>query len=99
MILVRDVFQLKFGKAREALTVWKEGFAITKKLGLGGMNRLLTDLVGKYYTVVLESTYDSLSDYEKAGKAVTANEEWRAWYQKIVALTEAGHREIFNIVE
>lgn len=98
MILVRDVFQLKFGKAREALTVWKEGFAISKKLGFGG-NRLLTDLVGKYYTVVLESTYDSLADYEKAGKAVTANEEWRAWYQKLVALTETGHREIFNIVE
>jgi hypothetical protein len=99
MILVRDVFQLKFGKAREALAAWKEGFAINKKLGTGGMNRLLTDLVGKYYTIVLESTYDSLADFEKAGKAVSASEEWRAWYQKIVAVTESGHREIFNIVE
>jgi hypothetical protein len=25
MILVRDVFQLKFGKAREAKELWKEG--------------------------------------------------------------------------
>lgn len=99
MILVRDVFQLKFGKAKDAVALWKEGLALTRRLGIGATNRILTDLVGKYYTVVLESTYDSLSDYEKAGKSVMANEEWRAWYQKIVALTEAGHREIFNIVE
>lgn len=33
MILVRDVFRLKFGKARDALAVWKEMAAQAKKAG------------------------------------------------------------------
>jgi len=36
MIVVRNVFQLKFGKAREALAVMKEGVAIQKRLSAAG---------------------------------------------------------------
>ncbi len=32
MIVVRNVFQLKFGKAREALANMKEGLAIQKRI-------------------------------------------------------------------
>ena len=35
MIVIRNVFQLKFGKAREALAVMKEGIAIQKRLVAG----------------------------------------------------------------
>jgi len=34
MIVVRNVFQLKFGKAREALALWKEGRALFQRLGM-----------------------------------------------------------------
>jgi hypothetical protein len=33
MILVRDVFRLKFGKAKEARALLKEGMRISKKAG------------------------------------------------------------------
>ena len=36
MIVVRNVFQLKFGKAREAVAVMKEGVAIHKRLATEG---------------------------------------------------------------
>jgi hypothetical protein len=32
MIVIRNVFQLKYGKAREALAVMKDGIAIQKRL-------------------------------------------------------------------
>ena len=35
MILVRDVLQLKFGKAKDAKALAKEGTAIEAKLGMG----------------------------------------------------------------
>jgi len=99
MILVRDIFQLKFGKAKEALVLWKDGTAIIKKLGYGP-ERLLTDLVGpSYYTFVMESTFESLSDLEKELSKVFGNAEWSQWYQKFLPLVESGRREIFNIVE
>ena len=36
MIVVRNMFQLKFGKAREAVAVMKEGVAIHKRLEAEG---------------------------------------------------------------
>lgn len=35
MIVVRNVFKLKFGKTREALAVFREGQAFAKKPGAG----------------------------------------------------------------
>jgi hypothetical protein len=98
MILVRDVFRLQFGRAREAIAVWQEGRGLAQKAGFKSA-RLLTDLVGPYYTLVLETTFDSLADYERAGQALRDDEKWRAWYAKVPPLSRDGYREIFTIVE
>lgn len=101
MILVRNVFRLKFGQAREAVATWKEGMAIAERAGVGrGRQRLLTDLAGpEFYTLVLEGTYDSLADFEQSAKKLMAAPEWQAWYPRVTALSLGGHREILNIVE
>ena len=98
MILVGDIFHLKFGKAKDAKALWKEGAAINKKTG-HGPSRLLTDLTGPYYTFIMESTYESLTDYEKELKATLGNKDWQQWYQKFVPLVKSGEREIFTVVE
>ena len=100
MILVRNIFRLKFGKAREAVAVWKEGLAIAKKAGFGSAPvRLLTDLTGPAYTLVMEITHEDLNDFERTSKKVMSAPEWKSWYQKFVPLVESGDREIFSIVE
>jgi len=98
MIVVRNVFRLKFGRAKEAVELWKEGMALAKRVGFTGKSRVLTDVVGQFYTVVFEHSFESLSDFETTGKKVMSNPEWQAWYQKISAITESGYREIFNVV-
>lgn len=98
MILVRDVFQLKFGKAREATALWKEGAAIAEKTGYGP-TRALTDLTGPFYTFVLESTFENLAHYDERRKATLGSEEWSQWYQKFAPLLESGAREVYTIVE
>jgi hypothetical protein len=101
MILVRNLFRLKFGQAREAIAAWKEGLAIAERAGVGrGRYRLLTDLVGpEFYTLVFESTYASLADFEQSAQALMAVPEWRTWYPRVTALSEGGHREILTIVD
>jgi hypothetical protein len=47
----------------------------------------------------MEISFDSLADFERAGKEVMNKEEWRAWYARFVPLCESGHREIFSVVE
>lgn len=99
MIVVRDIFQLKFGKAKEAVQLWKEGLEAIKKSGINP-DRILVDLVGPSYTLVLESSYPSLTDYEQAhAKATGHYDEWRRWYDKFVPFAESGRREIFTVVE
>ena len=98
MLIVRNVFQLKFGKAKDAVELWKEGISLNKRIGVKAKStRVLTDLVGPFYTLVFEITFESLADFEESGKTLMSNAEWKAWYGKLVPLIESGHREIFNI--
>ena len=99
MILVRNVFRLKFGKAREALQIMKEGIAIQKRVAAEGSARLLTDLTGRHYTLVLEMTLPNLAALEAMAPRIFGDQEFQANYQKMVPLVESGHREIFTIVE
>ncbi len=100
MIVVRNVFQLKFGKARDALAVWKEGRSLFQRLGMPADNsRLLTDVTGPFYTLVHELTFDSLTDFEREARKFLGNEEWHAWYARLTPLCEGGHREVFSVVE
>ena len=99
MILVRNVFRLKFGKAREAVAIMKEGLAIQKKLGSDVSTRLLTDVTGEFYTLVLELTVPTLAALETTQPRIMGDKDWQANYQKFAPLVESGHREIFTIVE
>ena len=101
MIVIRNVFRLKFGKAREAVALFKEGIAIQKRVGAGAnfSNRLLTDLTGPFYTVVLEITAPSLGAFEAEAPRLMGDKDWQANYQKLAALVESGAREVFSLVE
>ena len=96
MILVRNIFQVKFGKMKEAKEVWKE---MLKLFPGQARPRLLTDLTGQYYTLVLESTYKDLSEYDATSQREMAGPGMGALYQKFVPLVDSGRREIFTIVE
>jgi hypothetical protein len=100
MIVVRDIFRLKFGQAKAATALWKQAAAVIPNSGYGQRGiRLLTDLVGPdYYTIVLESTFDSMGDMEKAHLAARDNAEWRRLYDQIIPLTEQGRREILTVI-
>jgi hypothetical protein len=99
MIVIRNVFQLKFGKAREALAVMKEGVAIQKRLVADASARLLTDVTGPHYTLVLELTVPNLATFEAEVPRIFGDKDFQANYQKMVPLVESGHREIFTIVD
>ena len=101
MIIVRNVFQLKFGKAKEAVALMKEGLAIQKR-ALAGVDfsaRVLTDVTGPFYTLVLELTAPNLAAFESYTPRLFGDKDWQANYQKMAPLVESGYREVFTIVE
>ena len=101
MVVIRNVFRLKFGKAREAVPLFKESVAIQERVGagLGFSSRLLTDVTGPFYTVVLEITVPNLAAFEAAAPQLMGDKDWQANYQKIGSLVESGYREVFTLAE
>ena len=99
MIVVRNIFRIKFGQSKPAVAAFKQGQALIKKLGIAAESTLLTDLVGVSYTIVHELRFAGLGAFEQEMKKVTAAPEWRTWYETFIPYAESGSREIFNVVE
>jgi hypothetical protein len=101
MVVIRNVFHLKFGKTREAVALMKQGVAIQKKVlaGVEFSNRILTDVTGPFYTLVLELTVPNLATFESYAPKLFGDSEWQANYQKTSELVDSGYREVFTIVE
>ena len=98
MILVRDVFQLKYGKARDVKALWEEARASLVSDDMPPV-RLLTDLTGPAYTFVYEAQFENLAHYESTMATMFSNEDWQKWYQKFVPLVESSCREIYTIID
>lgn len=99
MIVIRNVFRLQFGKAREAVPLVKELVAIQKKAGSTFPTRILTDLTGPFYTINLELTAPSLGEFERDAPRIMGDKEFQNTYQKLTPLVKSGYREIFTVVD
>lgn len=95
MMIVRDVFQAKYGKGSELVALfkeaqerWPEGYYAS---------RILTDASGQFFTVVTETEVPSLGEWEKRIKEVFSLPEFSRWFERMAPLVEAGRREFYNI--
>ena len=95
MIVVRDVFQARYGKGDELVALLKEA----NKMWSGGRNaRLLTDLSGPFFTVVNEAEYDNFSMWEAALQKEFADHRFAEWFERMMSLVESGRREFYHRV-
>ena len=97
MIVVRDIFQLHFGKAREAKELLTRGRSALEGAGYR-VDRLLVDVTGEYYTLVMESRFEDLAAFERTLARTTSLDDWRSAYAELVPLVRRGRREILREV-
>ena len=95
MILVRDVFQAKYGKGGDLVVLMKE--ARETWLAKYATGHILTDVSGQFFTVVTETEVESLADWEKRAGEVFALPEFGDWFSRMTTLVESGRREFYNI--
>jgi hypothetical protein len=66
MVLVRMIFQLKNGRAHETVAAMKQAEPMVRDImRLAAPMRLLTDLSGRWDTVVQEMVFENLADAEQ----------------------------------
>jgi hypothetical protein len=95
MIIVRDVFQCKYGKAGTLVALFKE--TPQSMLPPGARWRLLTDRSGQFDTVVSEWTMEDLTDWERSIRAEFESPEFGTWFARMQELVESGRREFYTI--
>lgn len=98
MIVVRNVFHLKWAQSKPARDIWPDGAALLRKGGVGTM-RLLVDVTGRFNTMVHESTYNSFEEFEAFEKTLGGTPGWKEWHDKFSPMVDYGYREVFRIVE
>lgn len=94
MILVRDVFQAKYGKGGELVALFKEA---REQWPAGYAPRILTDVSGPFFTVVTETEVEDLAAWEQLMADVFAMADFGDWFTRMEPLIESGRREFFNI--
>src|SRR4051812_28726866 len=98
MIIVRDVFSIKFGRAREVKSLMQEAKSLLEP-ARQHHHRAMFDLVGPAYTMVWESTFKNLAEFEAEITSTFGRDEWNKWYQQFVPLIERSYREIFTLMD
>ncbi|MBI4460461.1 MAG: hypothetical protein HY648_10445 [Acidobacteria bacterium] len=98
MIVVRNTFQIEPDQMKLAIELAKQNRELSKKIGYP-MTRILTDLVGDFYTLVLEFESGSLAELEAGMQKIMTNPEWQKLYPQLRKLMRSGRREVFTIVD
>ncbi len=94
LILVREVFQAKYGKGDELVAIFKEA----RQQWLQGLaTRVLADLSGSFFTVVVEIEMESLADWERRIAELFAQPGSADWFSRMMPLVESGRREFYTI--
>jgi hypothetical protein len=94
MIQVRDVFQAKYGKGSELVTLFKEA---QKLWGAYFDSRILTDASGPFFTVVTEREVESFTAWEDSVSDIFSHPEFGDWFARMQPLVESGSREFYNV--
>lgn len=99
MVLARAVFQAKIGKANNVVAYLKESFTdlLTDDQMASFQPRILTDISGRFDTVILETTHTSLAELEQVRQAMFEQSAASEEPSPMLDLIESGRNEYYTI--
>ena len=96
MIVVRDVFQARYGKGDELVALMKEMMQASPP-GSGPAMRILTDRSGPFFTVVTETQVESMGEWERMMAESFGDARFEGLFARMVPLVESGRREFYHV--
>jgi hypothetical protein len=95
MILVRQVFQVKYGCMDKVLALFKSMPEDMRKVN--NVTRVLTDISGQNFTLVTETKAESLNAYWESLQAMFKQVEGQQQFSPLEQYIESGHKEFYTI--
>ena len=98
MIIERIKFHLKFGKAKESISLWKQMIEELKKDERFQFPvRILTDVTSSSYTLIIEMNLRSYTDINPLNYLWSVHAKVRELYQQFIPLCESAERQLYKI--
>lgn len=94
MIMVRDIFQAKYGRGDEVVQLMRELYDAS---GGSFTVRLMTDLSGPMFTIVTEMEIESIDEFQHTLREGFSNPEFGPMFTRMMELVESGRREFYTI--
>ena len=95
MIIERNTFHLKYGRAKESIAIWKQVLEVAKEHGM--RCRLMTDVTGPSYTLILDVFLKGWTDIGPKTYYWFTDEKFRQLYEQFKPMCEWAEREYFKI--
>ena len=97
MIVERNEFQLKFGSSAAALSLWKDYLKIAQQEDAKIHVRIMTDISGPAYTLIVEQIHETFTEAEPARCRLVQRSDWKEFYQKFIPLCERSSRNFYKL--
>jgi hypothetical protein len=98
MVLVRIVCHARFGKADAVVAGFRQSTALVQRtIDANVRFRILTDLSGRFDTVVLELEVESLAAWERLRTQIFANPQVQGVEAALPDVIESGRIEYYTI--
>jgi len=98
MIVVRLVFQTKWGEAQKAVDQFSQFVdQMSRTAGKKVHGRILTDLSGPFHTVVQELEVESLAEWERMRAAMFSDPEMQNTQATQEMIFEGGRTEYYTL--
>src|SRR6185295_15460671 len=100
MLLVRQVFQAKYGHSDELVALFQEFNARMQQEDENATRfRILTDATGPFFAVVTESEVENFAAWQEGFSKAMARPWMGEWFSRMAPLVESGSRDFYNVVE
>jgi hypothetical protein len=100
MLVVRQVFQAKYGRGDELVALFQE---MNKRVSEEGVLRrqpfrILTDASGPFFTIVTENEVENFAEWEASFQEAMASPWMAEWFGRMMELVESGRRDFYTVV-
>jgi hypothetical protein len=93
MIVAQTSIQAKWGRGDEVVAIFKEMFEGAD----APSGRIMTDLSGEYFTILLETSHEDLAAWEASRKAMFEDPAFSEGFAKTADLVKSGSLRFFTV--
>jgi len=96
-LIVREVYRALKWQIRPAVALLQRYGALLVDSQVGRHPRILTDVSGDMFTVVIEIETEELSDWEKHRREMYMRPEFQVWFAQLSSSVEKGWHEFYRL--